>query len=163
MPNLGRIIAGHNKKIISGQEEIPPCRCTQFECPVQKKCEIKGIIYQCQVKEIPSGKTESYVGLSERSFKDRFHKHRKSLRTEGYHRNSLSTHVWNLKKKHVNFELSWRIISTAHPYSPATKTCELCLREIYYIMYDRVKASLNKRDEFFGFCLHKQKYKLVNQ
>ena len=123
----------------------------------------RGIIYECQVKEVQSGKVESYIGLSENSFKDRYYKHRKSFTTEGYHKNSLSTHVWDLKKKHVNFELTWRIISTAKPYSTTSKSCELCLREIYYIMYDRKKASLNKRDEFFGHCLHKGKYLLVNQ
>ena len=134
-----------------------------FECPVEKKFETRGVVYQCIVKEVDTGKSESYIGLTENLFKARYYKHRKSFTTEGYHKNSLSTHVWGLKRKSVNFELSWRIISTAHPYSPATKSCELCLREIYFIMYDRVKASLNKRDEFFCYCLHKDKYLLINQ
>ena len=69
MPNIARIISGHNKHILKGQNEPPPCSCTQFNCPVEKKCETKGIIYQCQVKEVISGNIESYIGLSENTFK----------------------------------------------------------------------------------------------
>ena len=163
MPNLGRLISGHNMKILGGQILPPPCTCTQYECPVGGRCETRGIVYQCKVTESESGKSESYIGLSERSFKDRYTKHRASFRNEHYQKNSLSTHVWGLKKKNVNFELSWRIVSEARPYSPSSQSCELCLREIYHIMYDKVKSSLNKRKEFFGYCLHKDKYLLSNQ
>ena len=163
MPYLGKIISGHNRRIIGGEKDPPPCVCTLYQCPVEGNCEKRGIVYQCKVTETVSGKSESYIGLSANSFKDRYTKHRTSFRYQYYHKNSLSTHIWSLKKKNINFELSWRIISEAHPYSPSTKSCELCLREIYYILYDRVKASLNKRNEFFGYCLHKDKHLLANQ
>ena len=127
-------------------------------------CESKEIIYQCEFKEAISGEKQSYVGLTENSFKDRLTKHRKSFRDEGYHKNSLSKHIWKLKRSGKEFEISWKIISRAKPYSPSSKTCELCLREIYYIMYyNKSKATLNKRHEFFGHCLHKSKYLLSNQ
>ena len=162
MPNLARIISGHNRKILRGQVQPPKCKCTQFVCPVGGKCETKGIVYQCKVTENISGKSESYIGLSERTFKDRYLKHRASFRNENYQKNSLSTHVRGLKKRNVNFELTWRKVSEAHPYSPSSQSCELCLREIFYIMYDRVKSTLNKRTEFFGYCLHKDKFLLSN-
>ena len=164
MGNIGKVISGQNKKKIEGENEPPPCNCTLYDCPVEGQCQSKGVIYQCMVKEIASGKTESYVGLTENSFKDRLTKHRKSFRDQNYHRNSLSKYVWYLKKNRKDFDISWKIISRAKPYSPTSKTCELCLREIYFIMYfNKSKATLNKRHEFFGHCLHKSKYLLSSQ
>ena len=163
MPNMGRIISGHNKKILHGQKQPPRCTCTLYECPVNGMCEKSGVIYQCQVKETISGKKESYIGMTERSFKDRITKWRSAFRNQGYHTNSLSTHVWSLKNRNINFELQWRIIAEAHPYDPASKKCSLCTREVYYIMYEREKSTLNKRQEFFNQCPHRQKYLLQNQ
>ena len=164
MCNTRKIISGHNKKHLGGQNDPIPCKCTRYECPVEGKCESKGVIYQCEVKETLSGKIESYVGLTERTFKDRLTKHRKSFRDENYHRNSLSKYIWQLKKAQKDFQVSWKLISSAKPYSPSSKMCELCLREIYFIMYyTKSKATLNKRNEFFGHCLHKSKYLLSNQ
>ena len=163
IPIISKIISGQNKKILVGENDPPPCRCTNFECPVEGKCETSSVIYQCIIKETVSGQSQSYVGLTANSFKDRFYKHRKSINDENYHKNTLSRHIRDLKRRKVNFELSWRIISKARAYSPASKCCELCLREIFYIMYDKKKASLNKRNEFFGYCLHKDKYLISNQ
>ena len=59
MPNLARIISGHNRKILGGQVETPKCKCTQFVCPVGGKCETKGIVYQCKVTENITCKSES--------------------------------------------------------------------------------------------------------
>ena len=163
MPNISKIISGQNKRKLEPETAHPPCKCTLNPCPVEGKCETSGVVYQCVVKETVSGKSESYVGLTSKSFKDRFTKHKASIRNENYLPTSLSKHIWNLKRRHVNFELSWRIISKAKPYSPSSKCCELCLRELYYILYDKKKASLNKRNEFFGYCLHKDKFLLANQ
>ena len=141
-----------------------PCTCTQFACPLEGKCETEGVIYQCEVKKLLDGHIESYVGLTENSFKTRFYKHRKSFTTENYHKNSLSNYVWKLKKKQEDHEISWKLLSKVRPYAPSTKTCELCQRELYYIMYySKSKATLNKRSEFYGYCLHKDKYLLKNQ
>ena len=163
MPNIGKIISGQNKQKLRGGKIPTPCKCSLFPCPVEGQCETSGVIYQCIVKETDSGKSESYVGLTANIFKVRFYKHRSSINNENYHKNTFSKHIWSLKRRHVNFELSWRLISKARPYSPSSKCCDLCIREIYFIMYDRKKATLNKRNEFFGYCLHKDKYLLANQ
>ena len=77
---------------------------------------------------------------------------------------TLSTHLWNLKRRHVNFELSWRILAAkARAYSPSSKTCELCTREVYFIMFQKDLSSLNNRSEFFNYCLHKDKFLLKNE
>ena len=163
MPSMGKIITGHNKKILQGVEPIPPCNCTVYDCVVDGQCQEKGIMYKVQIKETEGGNVESYVGLTERSFKDRLTKHRTSINREGYHRNSFSNHIWDLKRRQKNFELTWRILAKAQPYSPAKKYCNLCIKEISYIMYRKDLASLNKKNEFFGFCLHRSKYILENQ
>ena len=123
----------------------------------------KGVVCMCKVKESVSGKEVSYVGLTERTFKDRLTKHRSSINNQGYHKNSLSNHIWDLKRKQINFELSWRLLAKAKPYSPSTKVCNLCIKEIVYIMYRKDLESLIKKNEFFGFCLHRAKYLLENQ
>ena len=134
-----------------------------YECPLGGACETSGIIYQCKVEETHSGNSKSYIGLSERTFKDRYTKWRSAFRNEGYHKNSLSKHVWFLKRNHIDFVLSWQIVSKARSYSPATKICELCTREVYFIMFHKEKASLNKRNEFFNFCPHRGKFLICNQ
>ena len=134
MPNVGKVISGHNKKVLKEEKVQNRCTCTLYECPLGGQCEKSGIVYQCEVKESISGNAETYIGMTERSFKDRYTKWRSAFRNRGYHTNSLSSHVWNLKNRNINFELNWRIIAEAHPYSPASKTCSLCIREIFYIM-----------------------------
>ena len=77
---MKHIISAHNKKVLKPKQDDIPCKCTKFECPVNGECEKSGVIYQCTVKETASGKSENYIGLTERSFKDRLTKHRKSFR-----------------------------------------------------------------------------------
>ena len=163
MPNVGRIIASHNKGINSPPIDVPPCVCTTYECPVNGKCERKNVIYQCKVTEESSGNSESYVGLTGNSFKDRITKHRKSFRDRTYHKNSLSKYIWKLNDENKQFQVAWKILDQAKPYSPATKVCNLCLRETYYILFKKNYSSLNRRDEFFGFCLHKNKFLMESQ
>ena len=162
MPNIGKHISSHNKKILQPPPELPRCTCRKYACPVNGECEKTGVIYQCTVTERVSGKSENYVGLTEKSFKDRITKHRSSFRNRNYQKNTLSKHIWGLKDQNLEFDISWKILDQAKPYSPATKVCNLCLRESYFIIYHKKKATLNKRKEFFGYCLHKSKYYLEN-
>ena len=163
MPNIGKIISGQNQKVLKGESQTPPCNCTLYECPLEGKCQTSGIIYQCEVKETVSWNSISFIGLTERTFKDRVTKWRRAFRVEGYHSNSLSKHVWYLKRNHIDYTLKWYIVAKAQPYSPSTKYCELCVREVYYIMFDKRRASLNQRNEFFNPCPHRPKYLLENQ
>ena len=121
------------------------------------------MIYQCEVKDIARGTSESYIGLTGNTFKDRYYKHTRSFRVQRYHTNSLSSHIWDLKRRGVNFVLSWKIVAKSKSYSPNSKACALCTKEICYIMYEKELSTLNKRSEFFNHCLHKQKFLLQNQ
>ena len=163
MPSIGKVISGHNKKILKSETPTPPCNCTVEECPVNGTCQESELIYQCRVKDTDGDTSETYIGLTGNTFKDRYYKHKTSFRVQGYHKNTLSTHIWNLKRRGVNLDISWRIMSKARAYSPSSKTCELCIREIYFIMFEKHHSSLNSRMEFFNQCLHKDKYLLKNQ
>ena len=46
----------------------------------------------------------------------------------------MSTHVWDLKDKNEEYEISWSIIDRANDFNPATRKCRLCLKEKYYII-----------------------------
>ena len=163
MPNIGKTITSHNKRQKMPTPDVPPCRCTLEECPLNGNCEKSNVIYQCTITEEASGKKESYVGLTANSIKDRITKHRKSFRDRTYHRNSLSRHVWKLKDQNKAFQVAWKILDQATTYSPSSKLCNLCTRETYFILFKKNLATLNRKDEFFGYCLHKRKYFMENQ
>ena len=57
------------------------CNCeggTVF-CPVQGACKQEGVVYEACVRERNSGKTETYTGLTGRSFKQRWKEHQRDF------------------------------------------------------------------------------------
>ena len=70
-----------------------------------------------------------YIGLTERTFKDRLYKHNNSFKYKSK-RNSteLSNFIWGKKKEKINVDLD---LDKAKPYSPASKnTCYVLQRNI---------------------------------
>ena len=56
MPNIGTIIAGHNRKLLKNQptqdaEKLCYCRGGLNSCPVQGKCLKKSVICEAEVTE----------------------------------------------------------------------------------------------------------------
>ena len=76
---------------------------------------------------------------------------------------TLSNHIWHLKGLGVPYEIKWEIVGRAQPFNPATGQCRLCLLEKYYIMFNKIGASLNQRTEFFSHCYHKSPLLLSKQ
>ena len=73
--NLGCKIAAHNAKILKNVnndgDDRRKCNCRKKDmCPVDGICLDEGVVYQAVVKR-EDGLTDSYVGLTENSFKDR--------------------------------------------------------------------------------------------
>ena len=69
---------------------------------------------------------------------------------------TLSSHIWKLKDKNINFNLKFSILKLSRSYSKEAKVCDLCLTEKMYIMFHNVYlssdhtdhySSLNKRSE----------------
>ena len=166
MPNMAKIISGHNKKIL--KQSIPhqsTCSCRNPEaCPVDQECLTTDVVYQAEVTRQDNQETETYIGLTSKSFKARWTTHKTSFRLLTHEKETtLSAHIWNLKKMGVNFDIKWKIVSKTNSYTPSSKMCWLCTKEKYFIIFKPEMATLNKRNEFFSKCPHKRKFKLCNQ
>ena len=138
-------------------------RTCHLPCAVQGHCLTSGVVYEARVKELPSGKTETYTGVTERSFKDRLYEHRTNANSEkGRTKTALSSHIWALKDRNVNYELTWKLKCRGPEYNPLTKKCRICLKEKYFIMHRRDGSTLNKRSEVYNTCRHRRGKLLVN-
>ena len=73
---------------------------------------------------------------------------------------ALSHYTWHLKDNNIQFNTKWSILSKANTFNPTTKKCRLCLKEVYYILYKPETASLNSRNEVFGWCKHRKQWAL---
>ena len=162
-PNMKQIISFHNKKVllkISEKPEERPCNCPKgASCPLGGKCLFKNIIYKAEVTETDSQNkqtTECYVGLCSTTFKDRLGNHTQSFKTKKYSNETcLSTHIWNIKSRGSSYTIKWKIIDRGRPFNPTTKTCSLCVKEKFYIIYKPSIATINKRNEIGAHCRHK--------
>ena len=91
---------------------------------------------------------DSYVGLTENSFKDRYTKHKSSFKTRNpKNASGLSRYVWNLEDEKIDFEIKWKIISRAKAYDPGSGVCRLCVREKYFIIFKPNMWTINCRNE----------------
>ena len=157
--NMGKVISMHNQKILKQtetQEVEKTCNCRSPPCPLQGKCLLDNLVYQAKVKT--QNESETYIGLTSTSFKVRLGNHKKSFNNETYRSNtSLSSYIWGLKDKGVNFELEWSLIGRAKPFSPISGICNLCTLEKYHILFKPEMASLNRKEEINNYCLHKTK------
>ena len=76
---------------------------------------------------------------------------------------ALSNHIWSLKKKDVEYKISWKIVDRALPFSPVSGTCALCTKEKYYILFHQDLATLNKKSEIYANCRHKKSNLLIKR
>ena len=120
--------------------------------------EYLDVVYEATVKQIPSGKTETYTGVTARTFKQRLYEHRADTRKESSRiKTCLSSHIWDLKDQNIQYEVSWKLKERGTAFNPTTKKCRICLKEKFHIMYNPDGSSLNKRSEVFNTCRHRKK------
>ena len=107
------------------------------------------------------GKCDKYVGLTERPFINRHTEHYRNFEN-GNPKNStsLSRKVWELEDRNLGFEINWRILRNCKTYKPGSEECQLCLSEIYIILFQPDEATLNSKNEIMGKCRHTNKFKL---
>jgi hypothetical protein len=166
--SIGTIIDSHNKKLIASSADQAntnqrPCNCRRNECPMNGKCLEKSIIYQATVTTTANNHSETYIGLTENSFKTRFNNHNTSFRHRDKRTSTeLSNYIWDTKDKGLDHNIAWRIVCHARPYSNITGRCNLCLTEKLFIMLHSDMSSLNKRQELVSTCRHARKYLLAN-
>ena len=83
MPNIKQTIDGHNKTKLSQTattSEESTCNCRKNEeCPMSKKCLVVSIVYPATVSTNDNSPPQTYVGLTENSFKTRYYNHKTSF------------------------------------------------------------------------------------
>ena len=166
MPNMQHIITAHNKAVLKKcdnvQEATSKCNCRQKDsCPLDGKCQTKGIVYQATVTNDNTKEEQTYVGLTENTFKTRYNNHMCSFRNKSKkHSTELSKYVWKLKEDSIPHSISWKVLRMCQPYSNQTKRCNLCLHEKFIIIFQPELSSLNKRNELVSTCRHRKKHLL---
>ena len=161
LPNINSFITARNMKLQNNSSSASICNCRGgvIVCPVNGRCTETDVVYKVDI--ITHNNASTYIG-STQYFKERFHQHMLSLRHEKYKNStSLSTHIWDLKEKHINFTLKWRIIAKAKSYNPEAKKCYLCIAEKAKILYHNGEGLINKRSEIMAKCRHRAKHKLA--
>ena len=102
MPNMQANITSHNKAVLaktnkseSTTTQKKTCNCRKKEsCPLSGKCLTESVVYQATVTKEDGSATETYVGLTEGTFKSRFLNHTSSFRnTKNRHATELSKYI----------------------------------------------------------------------
>ena len=170
--NIKQIISSHNAKVMRKSADDPQersCNCRiKDSCPLEGKCLSDNLIYQATVTSIPPPQnqtpasqtdppqTHTYIGLASTTFKIRIGNHKKSFNHRRYGKETtLSRLVWELKDQGCEYDISWKMIERAQPFSPITGVCALCTTEKWYILFKPELATINKRDEINNHCFHK--------
>ena len=130
---------------------------------MDRKCLVKSLLYQATVTTDDNRPSQTYVGLTENTFKTRFNNHKASLDTY-QKRNSteLSKYLWDLKRDNVDYSIRWKILKRAKSYNCASNKCNLCLRGKYYIICKPELTTLSKRKELVSSCRHARKFLVMN-
>ena len=178
MPNLGRIIAGHNSKVINSKIPVVPkrpwgnCSCPRAtrdakECPLGGECISESLVYQATVKvkvapEVEKVPDQTYLGVVEPEWKERLGNHKQDWKNPDKRgATCLSKYIWSLKDKGLvqdkDWTVSWALMARAKAFSPSSGYCRLCIKEKSLMILHPEWASLNDRDEFFAHCRHKNK------
>ena len=120
-------------------------------------------MYQLATVSANDGPNQTYVGLTANTFKTRFNNHKTSFKNPSKkHCTELSKHVRKLKDDRVNFNIKWRILKQAKPYSNASNKCNLSLWEKYFIICNPTMASRNKRNKLVSSSRHAKAFLLRN-
>ena len=103
-----------------------------------------------------NGSEHTYVGLACTTFKLRLGNHKKSFKHERYRKEtSLSMFIWGLVNQGKTYELEWKKIGRAQPFSPTSCECNLCTLEKFHLLFTPEWATINKKEEINNYCLHK--------
>ena len=169
MPNIKTVISMHNSKTLNKYEPKQPdntnnCNCrVKLDCPLENKCLTKSVIYQATVTREDNMTKETYIGLTENTFKSRYAGHIHTFKhEEKRNATTLSEHIWKLRDMNAQYSIAWKIVSRAKPYSTGSKKCNLCTEEKYFIIYKPKMSTLNKRNELTSTCRHRKKHLLCN-
>ncbi|KAJ8019355.1 hypothetical protein HOLleu_42097 [Holothuria leucospilota] len=146
--------------------ETNPCNSRkENDCPLVGKRRTANVVYQATVKS--NDIEETYVGLTENTFKLRLANHQQAF-TKEKHRNQteLSKHVWILKNSNTDFKIHWKILAHVPSYSNVSQRCNLCMMEKFYIKLpsrDGVSKSKIRVCQHVPICVQIQTHKLYRR
>ena len=102
---------------------------------------------------------EWYTGLIENTIKERNNTHKSNCNLPAYDATTnLSKYVWKLKRHYYTYSIKWKIVARARTYNPATKQCNLCSKEKFFIIFKPETATLNDKNEMVRKCPHRRKW-----
>ena len=130
-------------------------------CPLDEKCLSENVVYEATVTQDDQTKN-CYTGLCSTTFKKRLGIHKHSFVSKD-NQTSLSKFIWKLKSKNVGYDITWKLLDQAEPFSPISGKCALCIKEKFYIMFRPTSADLNSRSEIFSNCRHKSLKLLIKR
>ena len=165
MNNVKSIIDNHNRALLNKKDNNPTtreCNCRDRNtCPMNGKCLKKSIVYQATITSDLEN-TETYIGLTENTFKMRYANHKASFTHRAKKSaTELSKHIWDLKDRNIEYNISWNIICHVPTTSIDRHRCGLCLAEKYYIIFQPSMSTLNTRRELVTTCRHNSKFSLA--
>ena len=165
-------IDGYNKSTLStafttNSPDVCSCPKNNKElCPLSNKCITESVVYQATVTtkdKTTNRPPQTYVGLTENSFKTRLANHKTSFNSfDKRNATELSKYVWELKNRNSHYTIKWKLLKRAKPYNCSSNRCNLCLWEKYFIICKPKMATLNKRNELVSACRHNKKIHLSN-
>ena len=100
-------------------------------------------------------------GITANTFKARLATHKQSFNNRNSNQTTLSKHIWDMKDKKINYNITYKIIGRGQPYNPKTGKCLLCLKEKTIIITKPSSSTLNKKNEFVNKCPHRDKHLLA--
>ena len=96
-------------------------------------------------------------------FKICYNQHTHSFRhDQKRNQTALSKYIWTLKDKNIDYTINWRIVARGRAYTASTKSCRLCRKEKYFIIFKPQMATLNIINELGSECRHRKKHLLCN-
>ena len=160
---MARHIIKHNNKALNQGEKFEQqrCNCRKFPCPLDGNCGVGPLVYQADV--IEQNRTMHYIGMTGRTFKERYTEHRGTLNNRNTAERTptrLSKHVWSLKDKSIQHEIKWKLRAKTGIYFPGAKYCDTCITEKMLILEADRRTCLNLRTEILTKCKHKKKFTL---
>ena len=131
---MSSVCRGDALQIPTAPSTLKACNCRRpADCPMSGDCLKSSVVYQATVTTEDSRPTQTYVGLTETSFKARFANHKSSFNDKRLS-TELSKHVWNLKEAKLKFKITWKILKQTFPFNPVSNRGNLCLWEKYFII-----------------------------
>ena len=159
-PNVGAIMAAHNRKILQNDqiETEAHCNCqVKAACPVKNQCQTEAVIYKAKIKTTNA----YYIGMTSKSFKTRFNQHKHTFRTETRKNDTaLAQYIW-AKNLGPNPDIEWSILKKCKVIKPGDKLCDLCVSEkVYICKAQNDPNNINKRNDVGTRCCHEKNIKL---